>query len=452
MPEVLKERIREVFAREVERTTNPFSYRLGLFLVTIVMIILPLLYVGIIAGASWGLYYHVEHHQDWLDVEGNLRSYPYSTRRTSYGFILYAAPILVGGTLVLFMVTPLIPRFSKRARPLYTITRENEPVFYDYIEQICRSVYTPMPREIQLIMEPNAFAGFRRGFLSFFIPNDLTLAIGLPLINSLSVQKLSGIIAHEMGHFTQGTGMRLSYIISSIHRWFYRAVYEPNIVQDKLMEMVEDNDRKPAGVAIILLCSMLFIGLTKLVLMALMSIGYLVSNFLSRRMEYDADCYEVQVAGSRAFESAMYSLLMLNKAFGDAFLMSRAVYRKGMLCEDMPALVKFRAKLYARKKKEDFINETLVDDTRLLDTHPSARDRIAHARRLNQKGICQIREPVSDLFRDFKALSANLSRSFYLINLDADLVTQSRLLSVQEFLECFELERIDQRVCLVEIL
>lgn len=53
------------------------------------------------------------------------------------------------------------------------------------------------------------------------------LTIGLPLVAGLSLQQLAGVLAHEFGHFSQGAGMRLTYIVRSINAWFLRVVYEP---------------------------------------------------------------------------------------------------------------------------------------------------------------------------------------------------------------------------------
>lgn len=198
------------------------------------------------------------------------------------------------------------------------------------------------------------------------------------------------------------------------------------------------------------LAAMLFIGLTKLVLLALMAIGFCVSNFLSRQMEYDADGFEIRVAGSRAFEKTMYSLVLLSRAFHDVTLMSMFTFRHGVLCGSLPELVKAHAKRAAAKKQEDLISEILVDDTRLFDTHPSPKDRIARARRLNAEGICQVKEPVAALFRGFPALAANLTRSFYLIRIEAETVSQARLLPPEEFLDYFDTNCTLQRQHLID--
>jgi Zn-dependent protease with chaperone function len=70
-----------------------------------------------------------------------------------------------------------------------------------------------------LDLQVNASASFRRGFLSLF-SRDLTLTIGLPLVAGLTVRQLGGVLAHEFGHFAQGAGMRLTFVVRSVNAWF----------------------------------------------------------------------------------------------------------------------------------------------------------------------------------------------------------------------------------------
>ena len=42
------------------------------------------------------------------------------------------------------------------------------------------------------------------------------------------------MLAHELGHFSQSTGMRLTYLMRAINRWFARVVYELSRWANKL--------------------------------------------------------------------------------------------------------------------------------------------------------------------------------------------------------------------------
>ena len=52
------------------------------------------------------------------------------------------------------------------------------------------------------------------------------LTVGLPLVEGLNVRQLGGVLAHEFGHFAQGSGMCLTYLIRSVNAWFGRVAYQ----------------------------------------------------------------------------------------------------------------------------------------------------------------------------------------------------------------------------------
>ena len=71
----------------------------------------------------------------------------------------------------------------------------------------------------------DATASFRLGAAGL-LGQDMTLTIGLPLVAGLSMRQFAGVLAHEFGHFSQGAGMRLTYVIRRVNGWFFRVVYE----------------------------------------------------------------------------------------------------------------------------------------------------------------------------------------------------------------------------------
>src|SRR6185436_11492365 len=107
------------------------------------------------------------------------------------------------------------------------------------ISKICDTIGAPAPKRIDLDCQLNAAAGFRRGFWSM-LSNDLVLVIGLPLAGTLSTREFAGVIAHEFGHFTQGAGLRLSYLIRSVNGWFARVAYERDAWDVALEEWAQE--------------------------------------------------------------------------------------------------------------------------------------------------------------------------------------------------------------------
>src|SRR5262249_54155636 len=153
-----------------------------------------------------------------------------------------------------------------------------------------------------------------------------------PLVAGLSIQQLAGVIAHELGHFTQGTAMRLSYVVRSINAWFARIVYERDDWDEALVRGCEEGDR----LALFLYLALLCIWLTRWVLWLLMVIGHALSCFLLRQMEYDADRHETRLAGSNAFAETARQLLLLELVTNSAHALAQDSWnRKGRLPDDL---------------------------------------------------------------------------------------------------------------------
>ena len=80
--------------------------------------------------------------------------------------------------------------------------------------------------------------------------------------------------------------MRLSFIIRSINMWFMRVVYERDAWDERLEYLSQSIDIR---VSWVLYLARLFVWLTRKILWLLMMVGHLVSGFLMRQMEVDAD-------------------------------------------------------------------------------------------------------------------------------------------------------------------
>jgi Zn-dependent protease with chaperone function len=394
----------EAFGGPVARTRVSLLYRMGLMLVTLMMILLPLAYVGLIAAAVYGVYAYAAHFTFLLHPG-------YGGARFYVGRLaLYFAPLFGGAVLVFFMVKPLFARRGPHAQPL-AMNPALEPELYAFIARICDLVGVPMPQRIDLICDLNAAASFRRGAASL-LRDDLVLTIGLPLVAGLNLQQFAGIIAHEFGHFAQGFGMRLSYIIRSINGWFVRVVYERDAWDMWLEEL--GMEAQDAGILIIVNCARLGVGTSRLVLKLLMLLAHMVSCFLLRQMEYDADSYEIKIAGSGAAESAMRKMAELGEALGRSYKEMRATWNLSRrLPDDFPAyLVVQHAKLPAAlcQRLQDRLG---LAQTGLFDTHPSDGDRIRRARQAGEPGVFHLALPASVLFSRFDIVSRQVTHLHY---------------------------------------
>src|SRR5207244_3829057 len=96
-----------------------------------------------------------------------------------------------------------------------------EPLLFTLVRRVASAVGAPEPERIDLDCQLNASASF-----GSFFGGDLVLTIGLPFVAGLDVDQFASVVAHELGHFSQGAAMRLSYLVRTINEWLARIVYE----------------------------------------------------------------------------------------------------------------------------------------------------------------------------------------------------------------------------------
>jgi len=399
-PAAVARQVLEAFQGSIEPVQTPMAYLLGLLLVAVVMVILPLVYLGLIGLVGYGMYLHVVHGTALFGSAGG--------RAGRGALLLYVAPLVAGGLLLLFMVKPLFARPGKRP-PRRSLAREGEPLLFAFVDRVCDAVGAPRPRRIDVDCQVNASASFRRGLWSM-LGSDLVLTIGMPLVAGLSLRQFAGVLAHEFGHFSQGAGMRLTYVVRSISWWFTRVVYERDAWDDRLVQWAQGSDSR---IAIVLHLTRFLVWLSRRILWVLMMIGHTVSGFMVRQMEFDADRHEARLAGSDTFESTARQLAVLGLAYQGAQADLRGFYKEGRLADNLPKLVLANVGQIPPEVLGKLRKAADEATTGLFDTHPCDRDRIAAARRENAAGIFRLEQPAWVLFRGFDPLSVAATRDFY---------------------------------------
>jgi Zn-dependent protease with chaperone function len=306
------------------------------------------------------------------------------------------------------MVKPVFARRG-RSEPLRTVAFGEEPLLFALVTRVAKAVGAPEPKRIVLDCRANAGAGYSSG-VNAVLGRDLILTLGLPLVGGMTIQQLSGVIAHELGHFSQGTGMRLGFLVRSVNGWFARVVYERDDWDERLAAGAEKEDR----MALLLLVAMLCIWITRRLLWVLMAIGHGLSCFMSRRMEYDADRYETRLAGSDSFAESTKKLIRLSIATDSAFAFADGTWTKsGRLPDDLAALAVAICDRLPTGEASQIEAAALRSKTGLFDTHPAHGDRIESARREKAPGIFHMAGPAALLFKDYSKTSRSLTLSFY---------------------------------------
>jgi Zn-dependent protease with chaperone function len=373
-------------------------YKIGTATVAVAMVLLPLLYLALIAGVAYATWRHGVSGLHMFEGRGS----------TKGKLLVYVTPLVVGALVVVFMIKPLFARRPKSAEPL-EITREQEPALFAFIEKICDLVSAPRPRRVLIDLQVNASASFRRGFLSF-LGQDLTLTIGLPLVAGLTVRQFGGVLAHEFGHFAQGAGMRLTYIIRTINAWFSRIVYERDAWDEYLTDTARTIDLR---IGVILHLSRLMIWLTRKLLWVFMMAGHGISCFMLRQMEFDADYYETQVSGSGGFASTAERLRLLGIGWQRAISQQQESYQGKRLVNDLPGLIAIETHRLPADLTEAVQAASREATTGWFDTHPSDLDRVRASERHSAAGVLVGESSASSLFADFSASAQKATEVYY---------------------------------------
>jgi len=407
----------EAFTGVIARTKTGPLYSAGLAVVAFAMVLLPFIYLTLILLAAWAVLWHLKN-DTWI-FDGP------SGRGGFSQFLLYLGPAVAGGILVFFLVKPFFAAKAKRPEPI-TLDPEQEPLLFAFVQKICRLVGAPAPCRIDVDCEVNASASLRRGLWS----KDLVLTIGLPLATGLDMRQFAGVLAHEFGHFAQGAGMRLTYIVRNINFWFARVVYERDAWDLKLEQSAKRIDWR---IGIMLHMARACVWLSRRILWVLMHAGHGISCFMLRQMEYDADSYETKLAGSDVFESAASRLRVLNAATQVAYQDVRQSWASNRLPEDLPLLIHHKASSLPAAVQQKLSTSAASAKTGWFDTHPCDADRIRAARRLNQPGVFRLTEPAARLFSDFAAVSKRVTRHQYEKHFELEF-TEQNLMPAEEIL------------------
>jgi len=386
----------EAFTADIRSPKLSPLYTVGLAVVAFAMVLLPAIYIALIGLTAWGVLSYLAH-PGWIMGGGSGGGLA--------RLLIYLGPPVAGGILVFFMLKPLFARRAK-APDLLTLDPEKEKLLFAFVRRVCQLVRAPMPSRIDVDCQVNASASLRRGLWS----RDLVLTIGLPLAAGLNMREFAGVLAHEFGHFAQGAGMRLTYIIRNINFWFARVVYERDKWDVSLEQSAKNSDIR---IGIILHGARGCVWLTRRILWALMHAGNAISCFMLRQMEFDADSYEAKVAGSTAFESTATRLRVLNVATQVAIEDVRHSWAAKRLPENLPLLVEHKAQSLSSDVHQKLNDAVAKAKTGWFDTHPCDSDRVKAAQALNEPGVFRVECPATELFADFISTSRAVTRHEY---------------------------------------
>ncbi|UBU15835.1 M48 family metallopeptidase [Nonomuraea gerenzanensis] len=179
---------------------------------------------------------------------------------------------LAAGALVRALI--MVSRRRDGEQPGVPVGREHEPVLWQTVEELSQRVRTAPPDEIRLVAEVNAAVSEDTKLLGLRATRR-RMFIGLPLLQTLTVDEMRAVLGHELGHY------------SGAHTRLGAPVYRGRV---SLIATVRGLHNHP-------FIQRLFTWYAKLYLR--------VSQAVSRRQELEADQLAVAIGGRQAMAGAL---------------------------------------------------------------------------------------------------------------------------------------------------
>jgi Zn-dependent protease with chaperone function len=295
--------------------------------------------------------------------------------------------LLVGGVIVAAsMLWSLVPRRDKFVAPGLPLERAADPRLFAELDNIAAALREPMPREVYLIGDPNAWVADRGGLMGF--GSRRVMGLGLPLLAALNISQFRAVLAHEFAHYYGGD--------TRLGPWLHRT-------QMAMIRTFQSMGSvgKAMRVALMQVLYVIVFGILKWYwLLFLRAI-----NFVSRRQEFRADELACIVAGPQAMISGLRNIHAASIAWPAYWSSELApMLNAGHLPAVMGGFSQFLAAPSVSKQVERGIEvEIREGKTEPYDSHPPLRDRIAAVEALPNKNAPDDLRPAWTLLEDERA-------------------------------------------------
>ena len=233
------------------------------------------------------------------------------------------------------------------------VDEDGQPELVRTIRAVAEEMGTAPPGRVFLIPEVNAFVRQTGGLLGLR-PGEREMAVGLPLVEALTVDQLRGVIAHELGHYAGGD-TRLGGL-----------TYRAGASIGRTIDNVGRNS----------VIGELFDAYGRMYLR--------LSLRVRRQQELAADAAAVRLAGRENHMTALRRGEVTAYLY-DQFLRSYLAPLWARGCDAENAFEGYRSLLADRTRQEELdALEVAAQEGRTspYDSHPALADRLAHAQRL----------------------------------------------------------------------
>jgi len=320
---------------------------------------------------------------------------PFLIITNSAGFqtlALMIAGVIVAGS----MIWSLVPRRDKFAAPGVPLTQAGHPRLFAELENIAATLNEPMPAEVYLIGEANAWVADRGGLMGF--GSRRVMGLGMPLLAALNVSQFRAILAHEFAHYYGGD--------TKLGPWLHRTQMAMIRTFQSLGSV-----GKTMRVALMQLLYYVVFGILKVY----WKIFLRAINFVSRRQEFRADELACVVAGPEALTSGLRGVHAAASAWPSFLKTEMApMFNMGYLPPMTTGFAQFLAAPPILQQVTKGLEKRIRDEkTQPFDSHPPLRERLAAAERLSIPSPARETEPALALLNNVGDEEARFLRAMH---------------------------------------
>lgn len=377
--------IRSGFAAPPAPVPVTLGYRLRLLGTVAGLVALVLLYLALIAAVALLAW-------NWLLVGNGLAI-------SGLTVFVWLAPPAACVVIILGLIRPLVRRRPAPPKPM-ALVPENEAALFEFVDRLSAMLNAPQPAVICVDLNVNATAGFL-GWKGL-ITGSLQLTIGLPFAAALTLPQMAGVLAHELGHFSQGAGLRSYFLIGKTREWLLRVAHE----RDSWDTWLEKHRRAGKWV-LILVANLAWLGLAvsrKYLVVLARAAQWMTAGF-SRHMELDADRHEATIVGAAVFEETALRLPQLRTAAELTWRNVNGRWAMGRAPEDVPGMIAAVERILTDETVARVREQALAQKTSRWDTHPCDTERIGAVQAFNPPSLFTLEGEAHLLFADLPALS-----------------------------------------------
>ncbi len=363
--------------------------------------------------------------------------------RPSFITIVVGLGIAVMGIFVMiFLIKFIFKKHVSDRSHLIEVTSETQPELYKQIESIVQEVKTDFPKRIYLSSDVNAAVFYDSGFWSMFFPIRKNLMIGMGLVNTVTVEELRAILAHEFGHFSQRS-MKIGSYDYNVNKVIYNMLFENDSYSNAIHRWASYSNY----FAFFIKIGIKIIQAIQWVLGKMYALVNLSHSKLSREMEFHADQVAAHYSGSEPLAKSLLRLDLADHSYKTVVNYYQEKIGAGLSTQSIYKQQAFVMNFVARQNDLDFedglpqlkrgsfsrFNSRLVI-TDQWASHPNTNDRVKQLQALNIPNLRPDARPAISIFFEPEELERRLTAILFA---ETQLETEITFQSAEQFRDEF---------------